>query len=152
MHEVEVPRGLIVQEIDRLREQAVQQFGGIRGGFDPRQLPAELFEADAKKRVALGLLVGEVVKRLEIKVDEDRVRAMIEDIASAYQTPQEVIDWYNSSEENLSQIRYVVLEEQVVDTILAAAKVSDVNCNYQDAIKPVERAEEVEEAEEETVA
>ena len=152
MHEVEVPRGLIVQEIDRLREQAVQQFGGVRGGFDPRQLPAELFEADAKKRVALGLLVGEVVKQLEIKVDEDRVRAMIEDIASAYQTPQEVIDWYNSSEENLSQIRYVVLEEQVVDTILAAAKVSDVNCNYQDAIKPVERAEEAEEAEEETVA
>ena len=54
---------------------------------------------------------------------------MIEDVASAYQTPQEVIEWYNSSEENLSQIRY---EKRMVDTILAAAKVSDVNRSYQD--------------------
>ena len=152
IHEVEVPSALTSQEIDRMREQAVQQFGGMKGGFDPKQLPAELFEADAKKRVALGLLIGEVVKQREVKVDDERVRAMIEEMASAYQEPQQVIDWYYSNDEQLSQIKYVVLEEQVVDTILEAAQVSEKACSYQDAIKPAERAAEAEEAEQEETA
>lgn len=152
IHEVEVPSALTSQEIDRMREQAVQQFGGMKGGFDPKQLPAELFEADAKKRVALGLLIGEVVKQREVKVDDERVRAMIEEMASAYQEPQQVIDWYYSNDEQLSQIKYVVLEEQVVDTILEAAQVSEKSCSYQEAIKPAERAVEAEEVEQEETA
>ncbi|AMO56288.1 trigger factor [Endozoicomonas montiporae] len=149
-NEIEVPSPLVAQEIDRMREQAVQQFGGAQGGFDPKQLPAELFEADAKKRVALGLIVGEVVKQREVKVDDDRVRAMIEEMASAYQEPQQVIDWYYSNEQQLSQVKYVVLEEQVVDTVLENAKVSEAEVSYQDAIKPAapEAAEEQETAEE----
>ena len=151
-HEVDVPTALVAQEIDRMREQAVQQFGGAQGGFDPKKLPAELFKADARKRVALGLLVGEVVKQREVQVDDDRVRAMIEEMASAYQEPQQVVDWYYSNEEQLSQIKYVVLEERVVDTILAAAQVTETQCSYQDAIKPAEQpaAEESEAASEET--
>ena len=153
-NEIDVPSPLVAQEIDRMREQAVQQFDGAQGGFDPKQLPAELFEADAKKRVALGLIVGEVVKQREVKVDDDRVRAMIEEMASAYQEPQQVIDWYYSNEQQLSQVKYVVLEEQVVDTVLASAKVSEAEVSYQDAIKPAapeaapEAAEEQETAEE----
>ena len=150
-HEVIAPSALVAQEIDRMREQAVQQFGGAQGGFDASKLPAELFEADAKKRVALGLLVGEVVKQCEVKVDDDRVRVMIEEMASAYQEPQQVVDWYYSNEEQLSQIKYVVLEEQVVDTILNAAKVSEKSCSYQDAIKPAEQAVETEAEETEEV-
>ncbi|WP_067521212.1 trigger factor [Endozoicomonas ascidiicola] len=148
-HEVEVPSALAAQEIDRMREQAVQQFGGAQSGFDPKQLPAELFESDARKRVALGLLIGEVVKQREVKVDGERVRAMIEEMASAYQEPQQVIDWYYSNDEQLSQIKYVVLEEQVVDTILDAAQVSEKSCSYQEAIKPAERVEEAAEETEE---
>lgn len=145
-HEIEVPSPLVAQEIDRMREQAAQRFGGAQSGFDPKQLPAELFEKDARKRVALGLLIGEIVKQREIKVDDDRVRTMIEEMASAYQTPQQVIDWYYSNEEQLSEVKYVVLEEQVVDTVLEAARVSDSQCSYQDAIKPAAPAE-TEEAE-----
>ena len=150
INEIEVPSPLVAQEIDRMREQAVQQFGGTQGGFDPKQLPAELFETDARKRVALGLIVGEVVKQREVKVDDDRVRAMIEEMASAYQEPQQVIDWYYSNEQQLSQVKYVVLEEQVVDTVLESAKVSEAEVSYQDAIKPAapEAAEEQETAEE----
>lgn len=149
IHDIDVPSALTGQEIDRMREQAVQQFGGAQGGFDPKQLPAELFESDAKKRVALGLLIGEVVKQREVKVDDDRVRTMIEEMASAYQEPRQVVDWYYSNEEQLSQVKYVVLEEQVVDTILDAAQVTDKQCSYQEAIKPAEKPAEAEaEAEE----
>ena len=147
-NDIEVPSALIDQEVDRMREQAVQQFGGPKG-FDPKQLPAELFATSAKKRVALGLLINEVIKQRELKVDDERVRAMIEEMASAYQQPQQVIDWYYSNDEQLSQLKYVVLEEQVVDTILEAAQVADKPCSYQEAIKPAERAEATDEDEQE---
>ena len=139
-NDIDVPAALIDQEVDRMREQAVQQFGAPKG-FDPRQLPAELFAAEAKKRVALGLLINEVIRQRELKVDDERVRAMVEDMASAYQEPQQVVDWYYSNNEQLSQLKYVVLEEQVVDTILESAQVTDKPCSYQEAIKPAERSE-----------
>lgn len=135
-HQIDVPVALVAEEVDRMREQAVQSWGGGQKGFDASQLPADLFEKDAKKRVALGLLVGEVVKQHDVKADDDRVRALVEEMASAYQQPQDVVDWYYSNEEQLSQLKYVALEEKVVDTVLSAASVSDKTCSYKDAIKP----------------
>lgn len=137
-NEVEVPRALISSEIDRLRQQAVQQFGGAN--IKPEQLPAELFEEQAKRRVSLGLIVAEVVKQNDIKPDNDRVRAMVEDLASAYQEPQQVINWYYQNEQQLAEIQSVVLEEQVVDTVLQKAKVTDKQVAYEDAVKPAQPA------------
>lgn len=137
-NEVEVPRALISNEIDRLRQQAVQQFGGAN--IKPEQLPAELFEEQAKRRVSLGLIVAEVVKQNDIKPDNDRVRAMVEDLASAYQEPQQVINWYYQNEQQLAEIQSVVLEEQVVDTVLQKAKVTDKQVAYEDAVKPAQPA------------
>ena len=79
---IEVPKALLSNEVDRLRVQAVQQFGG---NIKPDQLPAELFEEQAKRRVVLGLIVAEVVKQFDLKPDEARVREMIQEMASAYQ-------------------------------------------------------------------
>ncbi|PJE79292.1 Trigger factor [invertebrate metagenome] len=148
LNEIDVPTPLVNQEIDRLREQAVQQWGGAKSGFDPKSLPAELFEADAKKRVSLGLLIGEIIKKHNIEVDDSRVKTMVEEMASAYQKPQEVVDWYYKNEQQLSQVKYVVLEEQVVDTILEVAQLEDEPCSYQDAIRPVASAEDAEAKEE----
>lgn len=146
-NEVEVPKALISTEIDRLRQQAVQQFGGA--SIDPSQLPAELFEEQAQRRVSLGLIVAEIVREHDIKPDNDRVRAMIEDLASAYQEPEQVVNWYMQDEQQLAEIQSVVLEEQVVDTVLQKAKVTDKTVAYEDAVKPDQPAEiEDEEAEE----
>ena len=152
VHSVELPGALVEQEVDRLKEQAVQRFAGQgMQGLDASALPGEMFKAEAEKRVRLGLIVGEIVKAKELKADEDRVRAMIEEIASAYQEPQQVIDWYYGNEQQLSQVQYVVLEEQVVDTILEAAQVTENTCSYEEAIKPApaknEEGAEEEEAE-----
>ncbi len=138
INEVDVPKALISSEIDRLRQQAVQQFGGAN--IKPEQLPAELFEDQAKRRVSLGLIVAEVVKQNDIKPDNDRVRAMVEDLASAYQEPQQVINWYYQNEQQLAEIQSVVLEEQVVDTVLQKAKVTDKQVAYEDAVKPAQPA------------
>ncbi|MCO3060141.1 trigger factor, partial [Pseudomonas aeruginosa] len=132
---IEVPKALIGNEVNRLRVQAVQQFGG---NIKPDQLPAELFEEQAKRRVVLGLIVAEVVKQHELKADEGRVREMIEEMASAYQEPEQVVAWYFKNEPQLNEVRSVVLEEQVVDTVLQKATVTDKQVSYEEAVKPAE--------------
>ncbi|MBH9305403.1 trigger factor [Pseudomonas aeruginosa] len=132
---IEVPTALIGNEVNRLRVQAVQQFGG---NIKPDQLPAELFEEQAKRRVVLGLIVAEVVKQHELKADEGRVREMIEEMASAYQEPEQVVAWYFKNEPQLNEVRSVVLEEQVVDTVLQKATVTDKQVSYEEAVKPAE--------------
>ncbi|HLT03421.1 MAG TPA: trigger factor [Pseudomonas sp.] len=136
---VEVPKALIADEVNRLRVQAVQQFGG---NVKPENLPAELFEEQAKRRVVLGLIIAEIVKQQELKPDEERVRAMIEEMASAYQEPEQVVAWYLKNEKQLNEVRSVVLEEQVVDTVLEKAKVTDKAVSYDEAVKPAEASQD----------
>ncbi|MBM3113282.1 trigger factor [Pseudomonas arcuscaelestis] len=132
---IEVPKALLENEVNRLRVQAVQQFGG---NIKPEQLPAELFEEQAKRRVVLGLIVAEVVKQNELQPDEARVREMIQEMASAYQEPEQVVAWYYKNDQQLNEVRSVVLEEQVVDTVLQKATVTDKSVSYEEAIKPVQ--------------
>ncbi len=132
-NEIEVPSALISNEVDRLRVQAVQQFGG---NVKPDQLPAELFTEQAKRRVALGLIVAQMVKQFEIKADDKLVRSTIEEMSAAYQEPEQVVEWYYKNEQQLEDVRAVVLEEQVVDTVLSKAKLTDVTVSYEDAVKP----------------
>ncbi|MCV2402188.1 trigger factor [Marinomonas sp. C2222] len=141
INDVEVPSTLIDQEVDGLRKQAGQQFGGDQQ-FDVSQLPAELFQDEAKKRAKLGLLISEVIQKNEMKVDEDRVRSFLEEMAQAYQEPQQVIDYYLKNKEQLAQVQSAVLEEQVVDKLLESAQVTEVTLGYEDAIKPKAQAEE----------
>jgi len=132
---VDVPKALLENEVNRLRVQAVQQFGG---NIKPEQLPVELFEEQAKRRVVLGLIVAEVVKQFELKPDDAKVREMIEEMASAYQEPEQVIAWYYKNDQQLNEVRSVVLEEQVVDTVLQKATVTDKSVSYEEAVKPAE--------------
>ncbi|WP_411562827.1 trigger factor [Pseudomonas shirazensis] len=138
---IEVPKALLENEVNRLRVQAVQQFGG---NIKPEQLPAELFEEQAKRRVVLGLIVAEVVKQFDLKPDEGKVREMIEEMASAYQEPEQVISWYYKNDQQLNEVRSVVLEEQVVDTVLQKATVTDKSVSYEEAVKPAQAPAEAE--------
>ena len=134
---IEVPKTLLGNEVNRLRVQAVQQFGG---NIKPDQLPAELFEEQARRRVVLCLIVAEVVKQFELKPDDARVREMIQEMASAYQEPEQVVAWYYKNDQQMNEVRSVVLEEQVVDTVLSKANVTDKSVSYEEAVKPVEAA------------
>ncbi|WHI47811.1 trigger factor [Microbulbifer sp. VAAF005] len=136
-HPVELPSALVASEVTTLRGQMVQQFGGqIKAEDAERMLPDTMFEEQAKRRVVLGLVVGEIVKQNELSVDADRVKAKVEELASTYQQPQEVVDYYYSNRELLSGVESVVLEDQVVDHVLASAKVSEVDSSYDEVIKP----------------
>ncbi|GEA51556.1 trigger factor [Vibrio inusitatus NBRC 102082] len=122
-NDITVPSALIEQEIGVLRQQAAQRFGGNTDAAD--QLPRELFEEQAKKRVVVGLLLGEVIKAEELKADDEKVKALITEMATAYEDPSEVIAYYESNEEMMNNMRNVALEEQAIDAIIAKAQVTD---------------------------
>jgi trigger factor len=126
---------LIDQEIDRLKQEAIQQFGG-QANIDASMLPSEMFIPQAEKRVSLGLLVNAIVEQHELKVDDDRVKTMIHDMASSYEEPEQVINFYYNNQQQLNQIQNLVLEDQVIDLIVEGAKVTDVEQPYEEAIKP----------------
>lgn len=131
---IDVPSALVDQEIDRLRRQAVEQFGGAQY-MDPNRLPAELFKDQAQKRVLIGLLMNAIIEANDLKPAEDKVNALIEEVAETYQDPQEVRDFYASNPQQKSQVEALALEEQVVEKVLAAAKVSQVESTYEEVIR-----------------
>ncbi|WP_444919391.1 trigger factor [Microbulbifer sp. CnH-101-G] len=136
-HPVELPSALVAGEVRTLRGQMIQQFGGqIKAEDAERMLPDTMFEEQAKRRVVLGLVVGEIVKKNELSVDADLVKAKVEELASTYQQPEEVVEYYYNNRELLSGVESVVLEDQVVDFVLKSAKVEEVESTYDDVIKP----------------
>ncbi len=131
-NEVDIPKALIAQEVDVLRQQAIQRFGGQMDPTKMPELPAEMFEEQAKRRVKVGLLLGEVIKTNEIKVDDAKVDELIESAASAYEDPSEVISYYKSNKEMLQQMQNVALEEQAVDALLEKAQVTNKKAKFSD--------------------
>ena len=125
---IDVPSALIDQEIGVLRQQAAQRFGGNTEAAD--QLPRELFEEQAKRRVVVGLLLGEVIKTEELKADDEKVKTIIEEMATAYEDPTEVIAYYEQNEQMMNNMRNVALEEQAIDAIIAKAQVSDKEVSF----------------------
>ena len=139
-NDVEVPQSMVKQEIGRLRERMVSQFTQQFGpqatkAFDSSLLPDELFVEDATRAVKLGVLVSKVLADSQLKVDQDRVKTYIDDMASSYEDPQEVIDYFTHDQAQRQQIENVVLEDQVVDYILQSAQVSDKQLDYQELLQ-----------------
>ncbi|OCF99797.1 trigger factor [Gilliamella sp. wkB195] len=127
-NDIEVPSALIDREIDVLRQQALTRFGGnVKQSMD---LPKELFEAEAKRRVLVGLLFSEIIESNKLKADEAKVQSLIDEIATAYEDPKEVVDYYRKDKKAMDNIRSVALEDQVVDLLLASAKITDKTCSF----------------------
>ena len=133
---VDLPSALVAQEVDVLRQQAMQRFAGQVDAKNMPELPADMFEEQAKRRVKVGLLLGEVIKTNELKVDEAKVAELIESAASAYEDPAEVIEYYKTNKEMNQQMQNVALEEQAVDVLVASAKVKDKKASFQDIMNP----------------
>ena len=133
---LEVPRALIAQEVEVLRNQMFQQFGGAGAeNLDLKSLmPDDMFTENAERRVKLGLVMAEMISRNELKADPEQVRATIEELASTYQDPEEVINYYYSNQEQLASVESKVLEDQVVEKLLSGANITDKECSYQEAI------------------
>ena len=135
-HEVGLPSALVAQEVDVLRQQAMQRF---QGQMDPKnlpELPSEMFTEQAERRVKIGLLLGEVIKVNELKVDDAKVDELIATAASAYEDPKEVIEYYANNKELMQQMQNVALEEQAVELLVEKAKVKNKKASFKDIMNP----------------
>ena len=136
LNSFDVPKALVSEELGRLKQQALQQFGGGNENLDPSILPDEMFQDQANKRVKIGLLAAEIIQQNEFKADEDKVQALVQEMAQGYQDPQEFIDYYMNNAEQRGQLDGVILEDQVVEHLLVAASVTDVVVDYKTAVEP----------------
>jgi len=129
---IDLPAALVKQEIDALRQQSLERFGQQGSQANLPELPDDLFEENARRRVSVGLLLGEVINQKEIKAESARIDDMIATSASAYEDPQEVIEYYKNNQELMQQMENLAVEDQAIDSLLENAKVTEVEKNFDD--------------------
>lgn len=129
-----VPNALVDQEVESMMKPYIENAKRQKMKPEEVKLPRDLFEQRAKRRVALGLILGEIIDKNNIKLDDNKVRSAIEDMAKSYERPSDVIAWYYSDESRLNDVRQMVLENQTIDWLVAQAKVSDEAISFTDAM------------------
>ncbi len=132
-NDIDVPSALVDREIDVLRQQAISRFGG--NNKQSFELPKELFEAEAKRRVTTGLLFSEIIESKKLVADEARVQDLINEIATAYEDPKEVIEYYSKDKKAKENLSSVALEDQVIDLLLESAKVTEKSYSFSELME-----------------
>lgn len=128
-NDIEVPETVVNEEIERLQKLYQRQLSA-QGSKDIPTLPKENFEEQARKNVVLGLLLSKWVKDNDIKVDSSRVRDRVDQIASGFHQPHDIVNWYYSNKDALDEIEAAVLEDQAIDKLLEVIKVVDKETSF----------------------
>ena len=132
-NQIDVPKAAVTREVEALRQQALQRFGAANSKNVP-QLPDELFQEQAERRVRVGLLLGEVIREQDIKADDARVKTLIESLATAYEDPSEVVDYYFQNERLLNNMRDLAVEDQAIEFLLSQAQVTEKATSFDEVI------------------
>ena len=132
---ITTPNALIDQEIQALMQPYAERAQKMRLKLEDLQLPRDMFENQAKRRVALGLILGEVISQNALKIDEQKVRSVIEDMSKSYEKPEDVINWYYADPKRLNDVQQMVLEDQAVEWVVSKAKVVDVTVGFSDVME-----------------
>ncbi|MDQ3288517.1 MAG: trigger factor [Pseudomonadota bacterium] len=133
---VEMPPKLVEAEAQNMAGHALEQ--ARRQGQQIGEMPADAhlsFLEPARKRVLVALVVGEVARRNELKLDPKRVNETLQLIASTYEEPQQVIDLYRNDQAMMAGLRNRVMEEQVIDWIAERAQHTDQPMSFSEAIR-----------------
>jgi len=119
---LELPRQLVEEQIQELQVEMLRR-AGVK---DAKQLPPrEPFEQPARRRVALSLLMSELVRNAKLKVSREAVQEKLNELAASYSNPEEVRRAYLQNADMMRQIESQVLETQAVEWVLSQAKVAD---------------------------
>ncbi|MCC6474513.1 MAG: trigger factor [Burkholderiales bacterium] len=128
---LDLPKALIDEQVGELQAQMLRR-AGIQDPSKVPQLPREPYEEPARKRVALGLLMGEIVREQQMKVDRGRVEERLNAVAASYPDADAVRRQYLQSREAMAQIESAALEDQVIDWMLAQVKISDQPADFRE--------------------
>ena len=136
VNSIEVPQSLVESESQALAQQMAANLERQGMSREQTQLAPSLFETEAKRRVSLGLIMAEIVKRNDIKADDKTVRARVEAIAEPYEHADQVVKWYYADKRRLAEIESLEIESQVVDWILGQANVTEKNLTFNEVMYP----------------
>jgi len=129
-----VPDSLVKEEAQAMVENLKRQ---MQGGNIDDLVNSENMQSEAERRVRLGLIMGDVMNKNDIKLDEAKLQEYIKSEAASYEDPQQVIDYYNSNNEALNSIKPLVMEQQAVEYVMSQAKVRDVKLTFDELVNKV---------------
>ena len=124
--ELDLPKALVTNETERMVEAARADLKqrGMKDA-DKAPIPTDLFQAQAERRVRLGLVVAELVRRHNLQAKPEQLQAHIEELSQSYEKPAEVVRWYLGDRERMAEVEAVVIENNVTGHVLGLAKVVD---------------------------
>ena len=128
--QIDLPKSLVEQESQVLADRMREDLKGR--GVDVKDLPvpADAFKEQAERRVRLGLIVAEIVKKQSLQAKPDQIRKQIEEFAQTYENPAEVVRWYFSDKNRLAEVEALVVEQNVVDWMLSKGQVTDKTLTF----------------------
>jgi trigger factor len=134
--ELDLPKALVAMEVERLVESARADLKqrGIKDA-DSTPIPAEIFTAQAERRVRLGLVVAELVRAQQLQAKPEQLQAHIEEMAQSYEKPAEVVRWYLSDRQRMSEVEGVVIESNVTSFVMSQARVVDRALAFDELMK-----------------
>ncbi len=129
--ELDQPKSSVQAELDRMIEAARADLKqrGIKDA-DKAPIPDDIFRPQAEKRVRLGLVVAELVRKNELQAKPDQIKAHIDELAASYEKPQEVVRWYLGDNRRMAEVESVVIENNVTDFVLSKVKVSEKEISF----------------------
>lgn len=137
-NDIEVPESLVVAEVQHLKKMSLHrmasQYGMPVEQLEKLNLPDDPYKEQADKRVRLGLLLAEVIKKYDVKPDQEKVVARVKEMASYYEHPEEVEKWYLGNKEALSEIEAAVIEDEAVEKLMSDANVTDKTISYDEVV------------------
>jgi trigger factor len=131
-----VPRSLVDAESQGLAQRAYNEMRQAGAKPEDIKIDAEVFRPQAEERVALGLIIAEVIRRQGIAATPERVRAMVEEAAQTYEQPAEVVKWHYAKPERLKDFEVLALEANVVDWALSQAKLVEESVSFEALMNP----------------
>lgn len=132
---IELPKVLVTEEIDRIAQQAGFPAASA-GNAEADKIKEGVFAEEARRRVALGLLISKLVVQEKLTADPARVVEQLTTMASTYQDPNEVMQWYLKNPQAMEGLRALALEDTVVDWVLARASVTEQPSTFDAVMRP----------------
>ena len=134
--ELDVPKALVDGEVERMVEaaRADMKKRGMKDA-DKAPLPDDLFQAQAERRVRLGLVVAELVRANNLQARPEQLQRHIEEMSQSYEKPAEVMRWYLGDRQRMAEVEGIVIENNVTDHVLASAKVNDKTVAFEELMQ-----------------
>jgi trigger factor len=124
--ELDLPKSSVQAELDRMIESARADLKqrGIKDA-DKAPIPDDIFRPQAERRVRLGLVVAELVRGNDLTAKPEQIKAHVDDLASSYEKPAEVVRWYLGDNRRMAEVEAIVIENNVTEFVLSKAKIAD---------------------------